>query len=202
MASGQEDGQVRASDREENTTGNKNANEDVQIVIAGVNYPIAGASHPINELGRLHKCESIPPSHSATPPLGGQRTVNWKSVPQPPPHGATPPSGGSTKLGRLCKCESIPPPHGAIPPLSGPMTANWKSLSQPPPHGAVVPQATKSFEGLQPPILYQTGGLVTGAETDKLRLQNRRRCQALQDQQVPTTLWSTHTGQASLLPRQ
>jgi hypothetical protein len=53
-----------------------------------------------------------------------------------------------------------------------------------------------------PPILEQTGSLLTGAETDKLRLQNRRRCHALQEQQVPTTLWSTHMGQASLPPRQ
>ena len=37
---------------------------------------------------------------------------------------------------------------------------------------------------------------------DKLRLQNKRRRHALQEQQVPTTLWSTHTGQASLPPRQ
>jgi len=37
---------------------------------------------------------------------------------------------------------------------------------------------------------------------DKLRLQNRRRHYALQDQQMPSTLWSTHTGKASLLPRQ
>ena len=133
MASGQEDGRVgRASNGEEDATGNKTANEDVQIAIAGVNYPIAGAPHPINELGRLRKCELIPPPHGATPPLGGQRTVNWKSVPQPPPHGATPPLGGSTKSDQFPTCESILPPHGAIPPLSGPLTANQKSLSQPP----------------------------------------------------------------------
>ena len=95
---------------------------------------------------------------------------------------------------QLRKCESIPPLHGAIPPLSGPMRVNRKSVSQPPPNGTVVPQATKSLEGLQPPILYQTGRLFKRAETDKLRL--------LQDQQVPTILWSTHTGQASLPPRQ
>jgi hypothetical protein len=82
------------------------------------------------------------------------------------------------------------------------MTVNRKLVLQPPPNGAVVPQATKSLEGLQPPILYQTGGLFTGAETDKLRLQNRRRRHALQDQQMLITLWSTHTGQASLPPRQ
>ena len=49
-----------------------------------------------------------------------------------------------------------------------------------------VPQATKSFKGLQPPILYQTDKLVMGAEMDKLRLQNRRQHHALQDHQLPT----------------
>ena len=102
---------------------------------------------------------------------------------------------------RLCKCESIPPPHGAIPLLSGPMMVNRKPVSQLPPNGAVVPQATQSLEGLQPPILDQSGRLFMGAETDKLRLQNRRWCHALQEQQVPTTLWSTHTRPASLPPR-
>ena len=81
------------------------------------------------------------------------------------------------------------------------MTVNQKSGSQPPPNGVVVPHATQALEGLQPPILEQTGGLLTGAETDKLRLQNRRRRHVLQEQQVPTTLWSTHTGHASLPPK-
>jgi hypothetical protein len=81
------------------------------------------------------------------------------------------------------------------------MTVNQKSGSQPPPNGVVAPHATQALEGLQPPILEQTGGLLTGAETDKLRLQNRRRRHVLQEQQVPTTLWSTHTGHASLPPK-
>jgi hypothetical protein len=116
----------------------------------------------------------------------------------PPPYaGATPPLGGSKSV-RLAS----PPPYGAIPSLSGTMTVNRKSGSQPSPHGVVAPHATQALEGLQPPILEQTGGLLTGAKTDKLRLQNRRRWHALQEQQVPTTLWSTHTGQASLPPKQ
>jgi len=92
VASGQEGGRVgRASDGEEDAMGNDSA-EDLPIAIAGVNYPIAGAPHPINKSARLPKCESIPPPH--TPPPGGQRTVKWKSVSQPPPNGATPPLGG------------------------------------------------------------------------------------------------------------
>ena len=134
------------------------------------------------------------------PHLRGQRTIDWESVSQPPPNGATPPLGGPQPV-QLHKWELIPPPHGAIPPLSGTLMVNWMSVSQPQSNGVVVPQATLAIEGLQPPILEQTGGLLTGAETDKLRLQNRRRCHALQEQQVPTTLWSTHMGHASLPPR-
>ena len=76
VASGQEGRQVgTASDGEEDATGNDSA-EDVPIAIAGVNYPIAGVPHPINKSVRLRKCESIPPPHGATPPLGGQRTAS------------------------------------------------------------------------------------------------------------------------------
>ena len=117
-------------------------------------------------------------------------------VSSPPYGGATPPLGGSKSV-RL----ALPPPYGAIPPLSGTMTVNRKAVSQPPPKGVVVPHATQAIEGLQPPILEQTGRPLTGAETDKLRRQIRRRRHALQEQQLPTTLWSTHTGHASLPPR-
>jgi hypothetical protein len=174
--------------------GNDSA-EDVPKAIVGVNYPIAGAPHPINKPLRLRTCKSIPPPpHGATSPLSGSKSVRFAT---PPPYGATPPLGCSKSV-RLAS----PPPYGAIPPSSGTMTVNRKSGSQPPPHGVVVPHATQALEGLQPPILEQTGSLLTGAETDKLRLQNRRRRHALQEQQVPTTLWSTHMGQASLPPRQ
>jgi len=98
----------------------------------------------------------------------------------PPPYGATPPLGGSKSV-RLAS----PPPYGAIPPSSGTMTVNRKSGSQPPPNGVFVPHATQALEGLQPPILEQTGGLLTGAKTDKLRLQDRRRRQALQEYKCP-----------------
>ena len=187
VASGQ-DGE-RTSDGEDEATGNDSV-EDVPKAIAGINYPIAGAPHPINKQLRLRTCESIPPPHGATPPSGGSKSVRFAP---PPPYGATPPLGGSKSV-RLAS----PPPYGAIPPLSGTMTVHRKSGSQPPPNGVGIPNATQALEGLQPPILKQTGGLLTGAETDKLRLQNRRRRHALQQQQVPTTMWSTHTGHASL----
>ncbi len=62
----------------------------------------------------------------------------------------------------------------------------------------VVPQAAQALKGLQPPILEQTGGFVTGTETNKLRLQNKRWRHTIQEQQVPLTLWTTHTSHASL----
>ena len=72
VASGQ-DGE-RTSDGEDEATGNDSA-EDAPKVIAGVNYPIAGAPHPINKPLRLRTCESIPPPHGATPPSGGSKSV-------------------------------------------------------------------------------------------------------------------------------
>jgi len=187
----------RTGDGEDDATGNDSA-EDAQKGIGGVNYPIAGAPHPFNKPLRLRTCESIPPPpHGATPPINKLlRLRACKSIP-PPPHGATPPLGGSKSV-----CLASPPPYGAIPPSSGTVMVNQKSGSQPPPNGVFVPHATRALEGLQPPILEQTGGLLTGAKTDKLRLQNRRRRHALQEKQVPTTLWSTHMGHASLPPQQ
>ncbi len=52
--------------------------------------------------------------------------------------------------------------------------------------------------GLQAPTLAATGNLLMGAETEKLRLQNKRWRQSLQDQQVPTSMWTTHTGTTTL----
>ncbi len=57
------------------------------------------------------------------------------------------------------------------------------------------------MNGIQPPILLSTGHLPTGAETDRLRLQNKRRRHALQDAQVPTSFWTKHKG-TEVLPLQ
>ncbi len=65
----------------------------------------------------------------------------------------------------------------------------------------LISQAAQALEGLQPPILEKTGGFITGAETNKLSLQNRRRRHTLHEQQVPMTLWTTHMGYASLPPK-
>jgi hypothetical protein len=55
------------------------------------------------------------------------------------------------------------------------------------------------LEGLQPPVLEATGSLVTGSDTDKLRLQNKQRRHQLQDQQSSQeSYWTTHSGTAVL----
>jgi hypothetical protein len=64
--------------------------------------------------------------------------------------------------------------------------------------GISIQTVAESWVRLQAPTLAATGNLVTGAETDKLRLQNKRRCQSLQDQQVPISMWTTHTKMTTL----
>jgi hypothetical protein len=56
----------------------------------------------------------------------------------------------------------------------------------------------EQLEGRQPPVLRTTGLLVTGADTDKLRLQNKRQQHELQDRQSPQSYWTSHTGDAVL----
>ena len=65
-----------------------------------------------------------------------------------------------------------------------------KSTGRPPP-----------LDGIQPPILLATGKFATGAETNRLRLQNKRRRHALQYAQIPTSFWTTHKG-TEVLPLQ
>jgi hypothetical protein len=49
-------------------------------------------------------------------------------------------------------------------------------------------EITMNLEGLQPPTFDSAGEQVTGAETNKLQLQNRRRTHALQDEQDQTSM--------------
>jgi hypothetical protein len=63
------------------------------------------------------------------------------------------------------------------------------------------PAGVKNLEGLDPPIIEATGDLVRGADTDKLRLQNKRRRHNLQEEQPQFKLWTKHTGDA-ILPQQ
>ncbi len=55
-----------------------------------------------------------------------------------------------------------------------------------------------SLEGLQPPTLKATGQLVLIADTDHLCLQNKQQQQALQVQQIQTSMWTTHMDSTKL----
>jgi hypothetical protein len=146
-----------------------------------------GATHPIHQRDQIHpsntslsiNCVCLHPSEAtpipkdSTPPPGESLTVSNVNVLV---------NGNSPSL--------VPGVHAAAHP--------WRVGGCNP----VVQLASKSLEGLQPPILAATGNLVTGADTNKLRLQNKRRHQALQDTQLPTSMWTKHSGSSTLPPAQ
>jgi hypothetical protein len=66
----------------------------------------------------------------------------------------------------------------------------------------VAQHMSKSIDGLHPPILATTDNLVTGVETNNLQRQNRRQHHALQDKQLPASMWMVHMGTSILPPAQ
>jgi hypothetical protein len=54
------------------------------------------------------------------------------------------------------------------------------------------------FSGLEPPRLEATGGRVTGADTPKHRIENKRRRRALLATQQPQTFWRVYQGEFDL----
>ncbi len=56
----------------------------------------------------------------------------------------------------------------------------------------------RNVEGLKPPTFDLTGKVATGAETERLQLQNRKQRYALQDGQDPTSMWTTYIGKAKI----
>ncbi len=62
-------------------------------------------------------------------------------------------------------------------------------------------EVMRNMEGLKPPTFDLTGEVATGAETERLQLQNRKQWYALQDGQDPMSMWTTHTGKARLPPK-
>jgi hypothetical protein len=54
------------------------------------------------------------------------------------------------------------------------------------------------FAGLLPPIIETTGAEVVSKDIERLRLQNKCRRHTLQEQQVQTSAWTTHTGDQAL----
>jgi hypothetical protein len=78
----------------------------------------------------------------------------------------------------------------------------WRDPVQCSAHDAATTRGrSATLDGIQLPILLATGHLTTGAETNRLRLQNKQRRHALQDAQVPTSFWTKHTGTAVLPPQ-
>jgi hypothetical protein len=51
----------------------------------------------------------------------------------------------------------------------------------------VVPTEETGFAGLKPPSLDRTGGVVTGADTPKHRIENKRKLKATLATQAPTS---------------
>ncbi len=131
----------------------------------------------------------------------------------------------NTSLSTICvhlhPSEVTPIPKGSTPPPDESMMVNEVNLlvngSSPVPVYCVrvaayekrvgglnsgVQLAPNSLEGLHPPVLAAMGTLVTSLETNKLWLQNRWQCHALQDMQLPTSMWTMYLGSAILPPAQ
>ena len=124
----------------------------------------------------LPRSETTPTQSSVVPPSGEQMTVMSETTTVNGMH---------------------PPPQRAL--AGARKEVRWRDpvvcdryLSAPTSNGP------DTVDGLRPHTLLSTGGLVTGADTDKLRLQNKRRRHALQDAQVPASVWTTHEGKAIL----
>jgi hypothetical protein len=130
--------------------------------------PGNGAIHPTHQRGRihpsdtslsnncvhLHPSEGTPKLKGSTPPPGESMTVNEVNMSV----------NGSSPLPVYClRVAAHEQRVGGVNPG--------------------VQLAPNPLEGLHPPVLAATGNLVTGLETDKLRLQNRRQRHALQDTQ-------------------
>ena len=115
--------------------------------------------------------ESSDRSTAATPMGGGG-------------HDVAVPSRGST-VGPPGRDEADDLPYGPLTP--GAILA-----------GAVTDPPPVLFSGLEPPRLEATGGRVTGADTPKHRIENKRRQRALLASQQPQTQWRVYQGDFDL----
>jgi hypothetical protein len=89
------------------------------------------------------------------------------------------------------------PSHGSTAGTPGPEDVNL-------PYGPLTPSAISAgavidpppvlFSGLEPPRLEATGERVTGADTPKHRIENKRRRRVLLASQQPQTQWSVYQG--------
>ncbi len=104
--------------------------------------------------------------------------------------------GAATLINRACPAVTKPQKE----------LSNWTNGGLPPTvkipiKDGTSQEVTMNMDGLKPPTFDSTKDLVTGAETEQLQLQNRKQRHALQDNQDPTSMWTTHRGSASLPPK-
>jgi hypothetical protein len=64
----------------------------------------------------------------------------------------------------------------------------------------VIPTEETGFVGLEPLMLDSTGGVVTGADTPKHRIKNRRKRKATLATQAATSQWTIYQGEFELPP--
>jgi hypothetical protein len=154
--------------------GSDGGNDHGTTEIIGNANSVAGALHPRNSR------ESI--RASDTHPLLNCVNLRASEITPPPPG----------EKGTINKVAT--PPRGE--------EANHKGTAQWGGKGTTAHTSTclATLEGLRPPVLEPSGQFVTGANTNKLWLQNKRRRHQMQEVQVPTSWWTTHTGEAVLPP--
>ncbi len=144
----------------------------------------------------LHPSEATPTPKGEPPPPCESLRVNvclHPSEATPTPKGATPLPGESLKvsgINKLVNWQSPSPFYNGHDIVQCRMVG-WRKTA--------AHLASGSLERLHPPSLAAMGNLVTGVETNKLWLQNRWRCHALQDRWLLTSMWTAHLG-TSILP--
>jgi hypothetical protein len=159
-------------EKEEQT--NKQPANDMASVIEQSTGSVAKAKH---QASPTHQC-GINHSQSSTPTPQGAATLFKGACPTVKKTQKEIPNN----LGlRIHEC---PSPTVNIP--------NKEGTSQ---------EVMRNMEGLKPPTFDLMGKVATGAETEWLRLQIRKRRYALQDGQDPTSMWTTHTGNVRLPPK-
>jgi hypothetical protein len=144
-----------------------------------------GAVHPIRQRDHIHPSDASLSIHCV---------CLHPSEATPITKGSTPSLGESLMVNKVNLSVNGNSP---LPAYSVHVTAHGQRVGW---HNPGVPLAPVSVDGLHPPVLAVAGNLVTGLETDKLRLQNRRQHHALQDTQLWTLMWTRHLGRYTLLP--
>ena len=185
--------------------------------------PASDASQPPNSVD-LPQSKTTPSPSSVVPPSGENLTVNAdtmvngvhppleqsyaqarKEVAETTVNRAHPPLEQSSAWARKEVADTAV--NGVHPSLKQSSAwarkrVRWQDPVQCSAHNAATTSGRPAtLDDIQPPILLAMGHLATGAETKKLRLQNKRQRHTLQDTQVPATFWTAHTGTAVLPPQ-